>query len=101
MTLPPLRVGTHAPADLLARRARMPTAWTPDMLEPGIEGRNAVIGEIDCLVCQPPAVLDTILYLHGGGYRMGSPAAWANFGSRLAAATDCRVVVPDYRLAPE
>jgi monoterpene epsilon-lactone hydrolase len=101
MTLPKLRVGTPAPADLLARRARMPTGWTADTLEPGIEGRNAVIGEIDCLVCEPAAVLDTILYLHGGGYRMGSPAAWANFASRLAAATDCRIVVPDYRLAPE
>jgi acetyl esterase/lipase len=79
----------------------MPTAWTPDMLEPRIEARDTVIGEIDCLVCEPAAVLDTILYLHGGGYRMGSPAAWANFASRLAAETDCRIVVPDYRLAPE
>ncbi len=71
------------------------------MLEPGIDGRDARIGEIECLVCEPAAVLDTILYLHGGGYRMGSPAAWANFASRLAVATDCRIVVPDYRLAPE
>lgn len=42
-----------------------------------------------------------IVYFHGGGYRMGSPAAWANFASRLSAATGLRVVVPDYRLAPE
>ena len=32
---------------------------------------------------------------------MGSPAGWANFGSRLAIVTGCRVVVADYRLAPE
>jgi len=32
---------------------------------------------------------------------MGSTAAWANFGSRLAAVTGCRIVVADYRLAPE
>jgi acetyl esterase/lipase len=101
MTLPPIRPGTQAPADLLARRARMPTAWTSDMLEPRVDGHDAVIGAVDCLVCEPAATLDTVLYLHGGGYRMGSPAAWANFASRLAAATDCRVVVPNYRLAPE
>lgn len=101
MTLPPILPGTPAPADLLARRARMPTAWTTDMLEPGVDGRDAVIGEIDCLVCEPRATLNTFLYFHGGGYRMGSPAAWANFASRLAAATDCPVIVPRYRLAPE
>jgi monoterpene epsilon-lactone hydrolase len=99
MTLPPLRPGKPAAADLLARRARMPAVWTPEMLQPGISARDAVIGGVDCLVCGPREA--TILYFHGGGYRMGSPAAWANFASRLAAATGCRVVVPDYRLAPE
>ncbi len=101
MTLPPQRSGTAAPDDLLARRARMPAAWTPEMLEPGTAARDAVIGGIACLVCETAARGETILYLHGGGYRMGSPAAWANFASRLATATGCAVVVPDYRLAPE
>jgi len=32
---------------------------------------------------------------------MGSAGAWANFGSRMVVATGCRVVVADYRLAPE
>jgi acetyl esterase/lipase len=99
MSLPPLHPGQPASADLLARRARMPTAWTPEMLEAGISAYDTVIGGVACLVCEPGDA--TILYLHGGGYRMGSPAAWANFGSRLAAATGCRVVVADYRLAPE
>jgi monoterpene epsilon-lactone hydrolase len=98
-TLPPLRPGQPASPDLLARRARMPAAWTPEMLEPGISARDAVIGRVACLVCEPGDA--TILYFHGGGYRMGSPAAYANFGSRLAAATGCKVVVADYRLAPE
>ena len=69
------------------------------MLEPGINADDTMIGGVACLVCEPGD--GTILYFHGGGYRMGSPAAWANFGSRLAAVTGCRVVVPDYRLAPE
>jgi monoterpene epsilon-lactone hydrolase len=106
MPLPPLRPGQPASDDLLARRARMPAAWTPEMLEAGISARDAVIGGVACFICEPLEQSafpreGTILYLHGGGYRMGSPAAWANFGSRLAAATGCRVVVADYRLAPE
>ena len=101
MTLPPVRAGYGAPADLLARRARMPSAWTAEMLEAGVTARNAVVGNVACLVCEDSDPSGTILYLHGGGYRMGSPAAWANFASRVAAATGCRIVVPDYRLAPE
>jgi monoterpene epsilon-lactone hydrolase len=42
-----------------------------------------------------------ILYLHGGGYRIGSPAGYRGFGSYLAAAARASVVVVDYRLAPE
>ena len=42
-----------------------------------------------------------ILYLHGGAYRMGSPACYRGFGSYLAEAVAAPVVVVDYRLAPE
>jgi acetyl esterase/lipase len=102
MTLPAQRLGYPAAADLLTRRGRMPSAWTTEMLEPGVSAHNRVIGAVSCLVCEGDDVVNgTILYFHGGGYRMGSPAAWANFASRLVAATGCRVVVPDYRLAPE
>jgi len=101
MNLPPLRKGTPAPEDLLARRARMPSVWTPEMLEPGTVARDTMIGGVGCLVCEAETANGTILYFHGGGYRMGSTAAWANFGSRLAAVTGCRIVVADYRLAPE
>ncbi len=41
-----------------------------------------------------------ILYLHGGGYSSGL-AKWARrASSRLAMRLGCRVVAPDYRLAP-
>jgi acetyl esterase/lipase len=63
--------------------------------------RDAMIGGVGCLVCEGETPSGTILYFHGGGYRMGSTAAYANFGTRLAAITGCRVVVVEYRLAPE
>ncbi len=42
-----------------------------------------------------------ILYLHGGGYVIGSNVAYREFASRLAQANRARVCVLDYRLAPE
>ena len=42
-----------------------------------------------------------ILYLHGGGWVVGSPETHALICARLAAACDAVVVCPDYRLAPE
>lgn len=42
-----------------------------------------------------------ILYLHGGGFVSGSPRTHRGIAGRLARAADAKVVVPDYRLAPE
>jgi acetyl esterase/lipase len=43
----------------------------------------------------------TILYLHGGGYCVGSPRTHRALTSRLARATALPVFAADYRLAPE
>lgn len=43
----------------------------------------------------------TILYLHGGGYRMGSPEAYNAYAAKIAAGAEATVVLPRYRLAPE
>ena len=42
-----------------------------------------------------------ILYLHGGAFVMGSPATHRELAARLSAATGTRLLVLDYRLAPE
>ncbi|UGT64192.1 alpha/beta hydrolase [Nocardia asteroides] len=42
-----------------------------------------------------------ILYLHGGGYVVGSLATHRSLGARLARAAECPVYSLDYRLAPE
>lgn len=43
----------------------------------------------------------TILYLHGGGYCVGSPLTHRALTSRLARATGLDVFVADYQMAPE
>ena len=41
------------------------------------------------------------MYLHGGAYVSGSIRSYRRLVTHLAAATGCRVVAVDYRLAPE
>lgn len=43
----------------------------------------------------------TLLYLHGGGYRTGSLRSHGLLAAHLGRAADRRVLFPEYRLAPE
>jgi acetyl esterase/lipase len=43
----------------------------------------------------------TILYLHGGAWCVHLPGTYGRLATRLSAMTGMRVLVPDYRLAPE
>jgi phosphinothricin tripeptide acetyl hydrolase len=43
----------------------------------------------------------TLFYLHGGGYVFGGPDSHRDIACRLAVATGLRVLLLDYRLAPE
>jgi monoterpene epsilon-lactone hydrolase len=42
-----------------------------------------------------------VLYLHGGGYQVGSARAYRGLLTHLSRATGAPVYAPDYRLAPE
>jgi monoterpene epsilon-lactone hydrolase len=42
-----------------------------------------------------------LLYLHGGGYVIGSPRSHRHLGEALARAAGISCLLPDYRLAPE
>lgn len=47
------------------------------------------------------ATRGAVLYLHGGGYIIGSAATHKGLSGHLAKASRCMVVALDYRLAPE
>ncbi len=63
------------------------------------------IAGINCLEVVPKSASvnqnKTIVYLHGGGYVMGSPTSYQGLLSQLAHATGCTVLAPDYRLSPK
>lgn len=51
---------------------------------------------------RPQTVPRILVYLHGGGYAVGSPHTHKGFAARLMHASDCeRAYVPYYRLAPK
>jgi epsilon-lactone hydrolase len=43
----------------------------------------------------------TVIHFHGGGYCVGSARMARTWAAHLSAQAACRVVVPEYRLAPE
>ena len=70
---------------------------------PGVAVERTRVGAVPCRIVRPEAgAAGTILWLHGGGFVMGSSGGvYLAFGAALAGATGRRVVLPDYRLAPE
>ena len=42
-----------------------------------------------------------LIYLHGGGFSVHMPRLYANFAADLSARLEARVLLVDYRLAPE
>jgi acetyl esterase/lipase len=60
-------------------------------------------GGVPGVACTPRTAAPerTVLYFHGGGYVIGSAAAYRDLLARLAVGARARVVAIDYRLAPE
>jgi monoterpene epsilon-lactone hydrolase len=92
------------PANLQELRDRIDTNAGGLPLADGVTAEAVEIGGVSCIVCRPDGVGDdapVLVYLHGGGFRMASALAYRSFGSHIAKAMDGRVVLVDYRLAPE
>jgi acetyl esterase/lipase len=69
---------------------------------PGTTVRPVTAGGVPSLVVSPVGRPEpTVLYLHGGGYVLGSAFGYQSHAGALAAAAQTGVLVVDYRLAPE
>ena len=44
---------------------------------------------------------NVILFLHGGGYNTGSPSTHRELAAHISKVSNAKVLLPDYRLAPE
>jgi epsilon-lactone hydrolase len=69
---------------------------------PEVDVRPVNAGGVPSLLVVPtdgPPV--SLLYLHGGGYVMGSAFGYRHLAGALGLAAEAGVLVPEYRLAPE
>ncbi|MDR3664210.1 MAG: alpha/beta hydrolase [Mycobacterium sp.] len=71
--------------------------------EPDITSEPVVANGVNAAwICAPEAAADrAVLYLHGGGYIMGSLNTHRDMMGRISRAARARVLGLDYRLAPE
>lgn len=70
----------------------------------GTRVEHVELGGVSCEVLRPSRPHDderALIYLHGGGYTVGSARLYRPLAARLGAALGWRVIVPDYRLGPE
>ena len=72
--------------------------WAPVPGAPGGPGRVRISLPEDAQRDKPRG---TYLHIHGGGWTLGTPDLYDAHNQRIAAATGCRVVSVQYRLAPE
>jgi acetyl esterase/lipase len=105
MRLGARRVSRHAfdtslPWEVQRRRLdRLVRSWP---LRRGTSVTKTVLNGVSAEVVtatRTPAV--TVVHFHGGGYCVGSPAEARGWAAYLSARADCRMILPDYRLAPE
>ena len=85
------------------QRTRLDQFTRTSLLPRGTTVTRQVIAGLPAEVLMAPGAdaRRTVIHFHGGGYCVGSallPRSWA---AHLSALVGCRVVLPEYRLAPE
>lgn len=94
------RDAADRPIDMRLRRAGFEIAMEAAvrLAEPA---RRVSLGGVPCEILDTGTEGTSLLYLHGGGYCVGSPRTHRELAGRLARAARRPAVVPDYGLAPE
>ena len=83
-------------------RQNLLTLYSPDLLK--VKSERIDIAGVSCITLQAknnPSSNKVIVYFHGGGYAVGSAAGYKLTGAKLALACQAKVVLVDYRLAPD
>jgi len=101
LPLPKIRSGVPPTPELIGKRAAMRSLEEIQIIDPAAEIRASMLGGISCIESSVAAPRATILYVHGGSFCMGEPVLWRGLASQIAAKGNARVIIPEYRLAPE
>ena len=94
-------LGPRLPAPLQRRWMDLVTRMTP--LADGVDVRSGQLGgrPVEVMVPRDGDPSRSVLYLHGGGFTIGSARTHGALATHLAAASGATVHLLDYRLAPE
>lgn len=84
-------------------RSKMEADFKSVFLPNKVEYSEYKYGNIACDILVPEIYSSNriLIYLHGGCYTGGSRSVYRNFCASLASKSYSRVVIPEYRLAPE
>ncbi len=85
------------------QRTRLNQLSRGSLLPRGTAVSEQFVGGVPSVVvtCGDPTSRRTVVHFHGGGYCVGSARTDRSWAAHLSAAAACRVVLPEYRLAPE
>jgi acetyl esterase/lipase len=85
------------------QRTRLNQLTRPFLLPRGTTVTQQTVGGVPAEVVsvRAPGPQPTVVHFHGGGYCIGSARTIRGWAARLSAQAGCRVVLPEYRLAPE
>lgn len=85
------------------QRTRLDQLTRPFLLPRGTTVTEQELGGVPVEVVSvgAPGPQPTVVHFHGGGYCIGSARTIRGWAAHLSAQAGCRVVLPEYRLAPE
>jgi acetyl esterase/lipase len=85
------------------QRTRLDQLTRPFLLPRGTTVTERTLGGVPAEVVSAgtPDAQPTVVHFHGGGYCIGSARTIRGWAAHLSAQAGCRVVLPEYRLAPE
>ena len=67
----------------------------------GGEVERTTLGGRPALICTPPNPQRRLVWVHGGGFTVGSPRTHLAMATHIARAADAVLILPSYRRAPE
>ena len=85
------------------QRTRLDQATRATLLPRGTTVTKQAIGGVPAEIVSARGApgTPTVIHFHGGGYCVGSANTARAWAAQLSARTGCRVIQPEYRLAPE
>jgi acetyl esterase/lipase len=86
-----------------AQRSRLEQLDRATRLPRGTDVSTQTIGGVraDVVSAGGQTGAPAVIHFHGGGYCLGSPSTARSWAAHLSAKAGCKVVLPEYRLAPE